>query len=244
MNAGVRGELGQFPLLTTLLPGAIKYWMRVCSSDSPYLVKMIYQDSLENIDKAGNWATCIKKIVAKFISTELWVNQGSLTDHSIVKICRLALEKHKSLWEEHINDSTNNTKLRSYKLFKNNFEMENYLLFDSSVDRRRILTKLRLSCHNLRIETGRHCYPKIPAEQRLCRKCESGKVEDEKHFLLDCQLFNDERSVLFDTLSSFTEVENLSPSDQFTFLFSYGFGDHEIYKEVIKFVCSAYTKNP
>ena len=47
---------------------------------------------------------------------------------------------------------------------------------------RQIITKFRLSDHNLKIETGR--YHKVPREQRVCSFC--NVKEDEIHLLLDC----------------------------------------------------------
>ena len=47
-----------------------------------------------------------------------------------------------------------------------------------------ILTKFRLSCHFLAIETGRYTRPPLPPEERVCQVC--NVTEDEKHFLLQC----------------------------------------------------------
>ena len=49
------------------------------------------------------------------------------------------------------------------------------------------------------MEIGR--YKKIPAESRFCQICESGKVEDEIHFITDCHVFTDERNMLFNNIS-------------------------------------------
>jgi hypothetical protein len=48
---------------------------------------------------------------------------------------------------------------------------------------RNILSKFRISSHNVEIEKGR--YMNIPAEQRICRLCKLD-VENEIHFLLEC----------------------------------------------------------
>ena len=47
----------------------------------------------------------------------------------------------------------------------------------------------RLSDHNLEIEKGRHKKEWKPREDRLCRNCDSGEVEDEFHFLLSCPIY-------------------------------------------------------
>ena len=55
------------------------------------------------------------------------------------------------------------------------------------------IARFRMSSHTLAIETGRHAKPKIAKEERKCRCCNLDYVEDEKHFLLKCPLYNEER---------------------------------------------------
>ena len=45
------------------------------------------------------------------------------------------------------------------------------------------------------IEIGRHV--KIPRTERYCKKCNMGTIEDEVHFLIDCNHFQQEREILF-----------------------------------------------
>ena len=55
--------------------------------------------------------------------------------------------------------NTMGNKLRTYRLFKNNFRMEQYLLVIKSAKLKKNLTQLRVSSHKLHIETGRHSQP-------------------------------------------------------------------------------------
>jgi hypothetical protein len=51
-------------------------------------------------------------------------------------------------------------------------------------------TRLRTSAHPLRIETGRYNLPApTPADERYCWFCTNQFVEDELHFLFDCELY-------------------------------------------------------
>ena len=50
------------------------------------------------------------------------------------------------------------------------------------------LTKLRISMHKLEIENGR--YTRKPVADRVCKKCNYNKVEDETHFICECSLYN------------------------------------------------------
>ena len=87
-------------------------------------------------------------------------------------------------------------KLRTFSLFKNQFEMEKYLLHVNNKNVRSCFTKLRISSHKLMIETGRYNRPrKIPVNERYCNYCKNNNIEDEKHFVLTCKLFETEREL-------------------------------------------------
>ena len=60
--------------------------------------------------------------------------------------------------------------------------------------RRRVLAKLRGGTAALMIETGRWCG--LKREERSCRQCTVEEVEDEKHFLLRCEGWRQEREML------------------------------------------------
>ena len=73
------------------------------------------------------------------------------------------------------------SKLILYTDLKRDLNMEHYLLHES-FEKRRLITKLRISDHNLLIEKGKHL--KIPREERLCQVC--NQIEDKHHFLFVC----------------------------------------------------------
>ena len=52
-----------------------------------------------------------------------------------------------------------------------------------------MLTKWRLSSHDLHIEQGRYTSPITPRADRTCKSCAS-KIEDEHHVLFQCPLYN------------------------------------------------------
>ena len=86
--------------------------------------------------------------------------------------------------------------LRTYCKIKKSFECELYLNHVASFSIRSTMSKLRLSSHELEIETGHHRKPKLPIEQRLCILRNSGKIEDVTHLLLECAVYKEERSKL------------------------------------------------
>ena len=62
----------------------------------------------------------------------------------------------------------------------------NKTLYSSLVndDARMMVTRWRLSCHKLYVETGRYKTPKVERHQRVCKMC--GVLEDEHHAVLVC----------------------------------------------------------
>jgi hypothetical protein len=105
-------------------------------------------------------------------------------------------------------------KLRTYRQLKQHLTCEQYLTFH---DRRarEIMTTLRGGTNELRIERGR--YPitnrdkRLEVHERVCLMCMSGEVEDEKHFLLDCVIYEDLRGKMWEAVKSnaLTQGEDL-----------------------------------
>ena len=54
------------------------------------------------------------------------------------------------------------------------------------------IVRLLCSSHRLRIETGRWSRPVTPRNDRKCETC--NKLDDEYHFLLECNLYTDNRN--------------------------------------------------
>ena len=102
---------------------------------------------------------------------------------------------HATLEREHSPSGHGGNKLRSYRLFKNEFHLEPYLLNIQSIALRVAMTRLRVGCHNLEIEVGRYHKPRpLPVSERRCHTCED--VEDEKHFMCICTRYEKLRSDL------------------------------------------------
>ena len=69
-------------------------------------------------------------------------------------------------------------------------EREKYLL-QGTARQRKVMVMIRGGSNNLRIETGR--WERVPVEERVCIFCERGVVEDEYHFLCECEAWQEER---------------------------------------------------
>ena len=80
-------------------------------------------------------------------------------------------------------------------------------------DLRILLTRWRMSCFELAIETGR--YEGIDREERLCVFC--NVIEDETHAIFNCRAYNTIRNNLGDLLQRFSTTKQiLNPPDKET----------------------------
>ena len=116
----------------------------------------------------------------------------------------------------------NGRKLRCYRTFKENIGLEDYVLLNIPWYKKKVLAMLRAGCLPLEVEKGRHHRPKpIPLEERVCKMCNCGSVEDEIHFLMGCNLYDDLREPLFmhfeDKDKAFSEM---GLKDKFVFIMS------------------------
>jgi hypothetical protein len=69
-----------------------------------------------------------------------------------------------------------------------------YLSKVNNAQLRRSLARFRCANHKLQIELGRQVKPvKAPVQQRYCKLCNLGAVEDEDHFLLVCPAYQNVR---------------------------------------------------
>ena len=79
-------------------------------------------------------------------------------------------------------------KLRTYKLFKKTFGLEEYLEFGLDRKYRQCLSSFRISAHKLQIERGRYLGKTVE---------ERNVIEDEIHFFCDCNKYNNSREKLY-----------------------------------------------
>ena len=122
---------------------------------------------------------------------------------------------------EHI---TEDRKLYLYASFKKIYKFESYLDYIQDFTVRCTLAKLRVSAHNLKIETGRFSKNKTPRDERFCPYCKTLNiftVEDEVHFLLICPLFNEDRQKFLEGIhTAFPPTASLNNFNMYIWLMS------------------------
>jgi hypothetical protein len=260
-NNACRAELGLFPIRTETTLRSIQAWTRYMNSvEKLKLSDHAILDSITNsIANKNNWAGKIKHTLDRLglsflIQQNTYINYNdkgesvNLTEsglkrlHSDIK--QRLVDQEFQTWEEEIcNDSKkqfSRNKLRTYRTFKTSYTRESYLKQISNINHRISLTKLRISDHRLHIETGRYTKPYTVVEDRICQLCKSG-VEDEKHFLVSCNAYNNERTQLISEIEKLTRCQFnlLNKEDQFQLLIN---PPNAIQRQVAKFVSECLKK--
>ena len=209
-NLGVLGELGRYPFIIDIIKMLVKYWIKLRTKRS---YKSLLHDCLceaELIDASGgqSWLTWLKFVCKMFGISDI----NNVSVHDISSKIRSSFD---SFWIDEINK---NSKLRTYCTIKGNFRYEDYL--DTlQFNERRLLAKLRLSSHSLKIETGRHTRPVTPVEERKCNECSAGVTEDEYHVIMSCERYTDKRQVLINAIIRECPLfDNLDDSSKFYYI--------------------------
>ena len=127
------------------------------------------------------WLSHVQSILNK-IGLSYTFDEVNMLDPSHIIISELKGR----LTDQYLHEELCNvSKMRTYKSYKSELVMESYLLLPSHLQT--ALLRFRISCHQLRSETGRYLRPPLPAQERICN---DGSIEDEKHFMLSCTLYS------------------------------------------------------
>ena len=183
----IYGELGRFPMYINRYVRIIKFWCKTVSTEN-ILISKLYDCLLEIKNNKNNWVYNVKSLLDEYGFSYVWYNPGlvDLKKFHILFKGRVT-DVFKQKWERKLSTSE-----VSYGYIKNSFEFESYI--DILTKKFRIATsRLRLSSHKLRIETGRYAPNRIDRNQRKCLLCNKNDIEDEYHFVIICPFYDELR---------------------------------------------------
>ena len=218
----------------------MKYWNRLCSPDIPILLKEAAHTAFSNAAPGRhNWVSRVMNIfnhagLSSYFS-ELYGCCRNVTNQIMNKY----RDQYIQVWLSSL--STNNSrtgeggnKLRTYRLFKSNFELEAYLRNIQNTAHRTELTSLRVGSHRLAIELERYHKPKpLPVKERLCDLC--NVVEDEYHFLCICPKYIAQRQEIEKkVVAIYSEYSQMNCEQKFVFLLEVGKWKMEIGKRKLE----------
>ncbi len=133
------------------------------------------------------------------------------------------LEMYELKWWAALNRSeairgNGRNKLRTYRSFKQNYEVESHLK-NMPYKYCSAFSKFRCGVAPICIETGR--YEHLAEEQRLCVLCYKGEVESEQYTMMRCTLYANEQADLFALATQQNNMFlSLIEQEQFIFLMS------------------------
>ena len=185
---GLRAETGKYPLVINIYTQMIRYWTRLLSTNST-LLQDAHMDNIERLKKGqSNWIQPVLFILRTCGITQIDISNICKEEKAFARRIRERLQDlYKERWNEEARKE-NKGKLTFYHELKKYFQFEEYL---DNIPRgeRRAITKLRLSCHALPVETMRYqktTSRKLRAE-RKCTLCNKDEAGDEWHYLVSCQ---------------------------------------------------------
>jgi hypothetical protein len=233
-NIAVTAEIGQYPLMIDIICTTVKYWARMSEIRTDSLLHDCYKSNIQSARNGEKcWISFIENIANK---TDF---HSELNTKKAVKKTRLYLENtfeqqfHKDLYNDTRSHDEGN-KLRTYRTFKDSIIQEEYLTEIKNRKIRQNITKLRISAHNLKIETGRHTRPKTILENRTCDFCPD-KIDNEFHLISQCERYSSYRNTLF--LKANEKVPGFQQmNDTEKFIYLLRVDDPNIKRDFVKFI--------
>ncbi len=233
-NVAVRSEFGRLPLRFYALSQILKFYYRLkIGCKNVLLVKVFNALSDATVNPFSQILTTLVECNMK-----LYVPQIRQNIKAHVKKSLESLDD--PLYEQWDADIYNNRKLTTYSTIKESHDLEGYIININDRFLRKYLSMLRLSCHPLKIETGR--YRKIPQELRLCDFCNLNEVESEYHMIMRCSLYNNLRDNFFSMYSNFNNErwnKATSPEEKFRIVMQPNDTDSAIH--TCQFIKSCFT---
>lgn len=206
--AGMAGDMGWISHTLGRYLCMMRLWNRLINMPNDRLTKKVFAWDRE---MANGWCSEIKKVFRQLDLLDNY-NENRTCDLKNVKTKLTTIMKQN--WSQDVNGKP---KLRTYKLFKNDFITEKYVHINNRQNRS-VLAQFRLGVLPLRIETGRW-YNGIDLENRTCEICKNGEIEDECHFLIRCNYYSHFRQTLFEKCCNIDpNFQNFNDTEKMIFI--------------------------
>ena len=221
-NAAANGDIGwDFPK-TRQWVKVSQLWIRLIKMNRNRLTYKIFRWSYNlAIRNIRNWAfTVIKEFtqlninisINTTITHKMFVSKVKEKTSAIcIKEWKLDLERNNA------KNGEGGNKLRTYRSFKHNYSMEEYVKYNLSRSSRSAIAKFRTGVAPINIEMGR--FRGLAVEDRVCEHCQT-KVEDEVHVIIQCPLYTNIREDLLNKVAEIADINTMSDQDMLGFVLS------------------------
>ena len=194
-NTAVQGDLGWLSCHAKQRLEVLRFFYKLENSDNS---RTFYKIHLWSKRKRRSWNFNVIKLFRNMSVEHLM--QPGISKELFFKVIKSKLRiLDEQLWFTKLwndNSNVNGNKLRLYRRYKKDLQPEHYVTNAMPRHLRSNLCKLRCGTLPLSVETGRYTKPPIPLEERICPFCNDA-VEDEIHFLINCDIYSDLRFNLF-----------------------------------------------
>lgn len=214
-NIACRGELGRFPLKLFIDQLILKFYNHLITLPDETVAKQAFllSKSLFSRNKLS-FHTNLQTIFHLYNLGDLSKFENKIISENVLDEfkCKMKNQYFKK-WKM---DLSSSKKLEFFRIFKDNYETEDYLNQIHYFDQRRKFTKFRISNHKLAIETGRYFKDKTAEKHlRQCKCCDNGAIESEMHLLYHCPLYDHLRNEFFEKIKQ-TNI-NISDYSEYTY---------------------------
>ena len=175
----------------------IRYWNRLCEMSNDRWPKIVTKWDMSL--KASGWTDQVSQILGY---AGMNTNLESFHNVDLDDLEKNLHRINEGIW---LLEAHSKPKLRTFvKLYDRECPRE---IVEANLSRnyRSALVKLKIGVLPLQIETDR--WKDTPLEYRLCRICNDALLEDEMHFLLQCEALVTERTALFQELIDRADYE-------------------------------------
>ena len=223
-NAGVLSEVNWLlPKFRTRV-AMIRLYHRLINMNNTRLPKKIFlwDKHLNQTNLVSTWYNEVRDIFSE-CNLELMFNMG--VDFDLKFTSEYIEKKYREIQSVILKDQCLLLpKLRTFLLIK---EFDNdavYIKKPLNFILRRLISRTRLGCLPLRVETGRYTVPRLPEDRRVCLVCDSdgqtAEVETEIHLLFSCRTYVDERDKWFQAMNLPPNFESLTVSEKLKIVFN------------------------
>ena len=192
-NSAIYGELGRFPLHINMKVRIIKYFVKLFSEKNSNCILQTVLTEMNYINNPNFWTFKVKDLLQRTGFYDVWLFPASVYTKAFLPMFRNRLRDIYIC--EWFLDIGNRFSLLIFRNLKDTFTYSIYLNKMKIRKYRNAVVKLRISAHQLLIETGRH--RNIPRNERICELCDKNELEDEFHFLLVCPAYKELRQKYF-----------------------------------------------
>ena len=211
-TAAMIGDTGWVNCYIRRMSQRIKYWNRLIAMEDYRLTKIVFNFDYDY--RAGKcWSTETLEIFKMLTMEDIY---ESRTECHIDYLSKMIDQFFSKWWIEQVESKP---KLRMYKQIKSTPVTELYLKNFTGSKLRSCLAQIRFGILPLNVETGR--FRGTPLEERICTCCDMDAVENECHFLFECELYEELRRTMLNQMNiELTEFNNVPEKDKLEFVFS------------------------